>query len=93
MAFRNFLFTAYETIFTLVFKRVKKKGNNSSFPTALFQSETPRGFRSFSLSFFLFVFFFFSFKCLLEALGLPQRGPLDHLRLEFVVSNHKSNKK
>lgn len=58
MAFRNFLFTAYETIFTLVFKRVKKKGNNSSFPTALFQSETPRGFRSFSLSFFLFVFFF-----------------------------------
>ena len=25
MAFRNFLFTAYETIFTLVFKRVKKK--------------------------------------------------------------------
>ena len=57
MAFRNFLFTAYETIFTLVFKRVKKKGNNSSFPTALFQSETPRGFRSFSLSFFLFVFF------------------------------------
>ena len=94
MAFRNFLFTAYETIFTLVFKRVKKKGNNSSFPTALFQSETPRGFRSFSLSFFLFVFFFcLSFKCLLEALGLPQRGPLDHLRLEFVVSNHKSNKK
>ena len=60
MAFRNFLFTAYETIFTLVFKRDKKKGNNSSFPTALFQSETPRGFRSFSLSFFLFVFFFVS---------------------------------
>ena len=60
MAFRNFLFTAYETIFTLVFKRVKKKGNNSSFPTALFQSETPRGFRSSSLSFFLFVFFFVS---------------------------------
>ena len=61
MAFRNFLFTAYETIFTLVFKRVKKKGNNSSFPTALFQSETPRGFLSFSPSFFLFVLFLFQF--------------------------------
>ena len=94
MAFRNFLFTAYETIFTLVFKRDKKKGNNSSFPTALFQSETPRGFvLSLFLSFFLYFFFWFSFKCLLEALGLPQRGPLDHLRLQFVVSNHKSNKK
>ena len=95
MAFRNFLFTAYETIFTLVFKRVKKKATILLFLQPFSNLKHLEVFvLSLFLSFFLFVFFFcFSFKCLLEALGLPQRGPLDHLRLEFVVSNHKSNKK
>ena len=79
MAFRYFLFTADETIFTLVFKRDKKiillflqpfsnLKHLEVFVLSLF------------LSFFLFLFFFcFSFKCLLEALGLPQRGPLDRV--------------
>lgn len=92
MAFRYFLFTAYETIFTLVFKRVKKKATILLF---LQPFSNLKHLEVFVLSLFLSFFFFvcFSFKCLLEALGLPQRGPLDHLRLEFVVSNHKSNKK
>ena len=97
MAFRNFLFTAYETIFTLVFKRDKKK---ATIPFFLHPFSNLKHLEVFFLSLFLSLFlsfflfcFCFSFKCLLEALGLPQRGPLDHLRLEFVVSNHKSNKK
>lgn len=93
MAFRNFLFTAYETIFTLVFKRDKKKATILLFLQPFSNLKHLEVFvLSLFLSFFLF-FFCFSFKCLMEALGLPQRGPLDHLRLQFVVSNHKSNKK
>ena len=93
MAFRNFFFTAYETIFTLVFKRVKKKATILLFLQPFSNlKHLEVFFLSLLLSFFLFCFCF-SFKCLLEALGLPRRGPLDHLRLEFVVSNHKSNKK
>ena len=59
MAFRNFLFTAYETIFTLVFKRVKKKATILLF---LQPFSNLKHLEVFVLSLFLsfFLFFFFS---------------------------------
>ena len=88
MAFRYFLFTADETIFTLVFKRVKKKATILLF---LQPFSNLKHLEVFVLSLFLSFFFFFVsvlnvfwklWVCLKE-------GPW----IEFVVSNHKSNKK
>lgn len=61
MAFRNFLFTAYETIFTLVFKRVKKKATILLFLQPFSNLKHLEVFvLSLFLSFFLFFVFFVS---------------------------------
>ena len=63
MAFRNFLFhTAYETIFTLVFKRDKKKATILLFLQPFSNlKHLEVFFLSLFLSFFLFFFFLFQF--------------------------------
>ena len=59
MAFRNFFFTAYETIFTLVFKRDKKKATILLFLQPFSNLKHLEVFvLSLFLSFFLFVFVF-----------------------------------
>ena len=72
-------------------KRVQKRRQQFFFSCTPFSIWNTARF-SF-LAFFLFVLFCFGVEHFLEALGLPRRGLLDHWRLEFGVSNYKSNKK